>query len=209
MNFTGQFFKNLNHLHDIIKGLVCDSPQAMKHLFELFYKPLCLYAVRYVTNMHVAEDIVSDVMYRIWQNRHQGYQVETFREYLYSATRNSALNHLKQQQHRQAFSDEWANQLRNQLIEETPLDAMIAEENQSKLNSLIDSLPEQCRKIFLMSRLDNLSYEEIAAQLDISTNTVKYHIKTALQRLRAATDGILAWLILFGTVFLFYYSTKP
>jgi RNA polymerase sigma-70 factor (ECF subfamily) len=60
-----------------------------------------------------------------------------------------------------------------------------------------------------MSRVDNLSYEEIAAKMDISTNTVKYHIKTALQRLRAGTDGILAWLIIFGTVFLFFYSKRP
>ena len=170
---------------DIIEGLHRNSPHAMKQLFDLYYAPLCNYAARYTTCMPVAEEIVSDVMFKIWQNRHNSYRAETFREYLYTATRNTALNYLKQQQNQKKLSEKWAEQVRNGLIEETPLDTMITEELQSKLNSLMETLPEQCRKVFLMHRTDDMTYEEIAAQMDISVNTVKYHIKTALQKLRA------------------------
>ena len=134
--------------------------------------------------MPVAEEIVSDVMFKIWQNRHNSYRAETFREYLYTATRNTALNYLKQKQKQENLSERWAEQLRSELIEETPLDTMITKELQSELNSLINTLPEQCRHVFMMHRMDDMSYEEIAAQMDISVNTVKYHIKTALQKLR-------------------------
>ena len=181
---------------DIIEGLQQDSQQAMKRVFDLYYKSLCLYAMRYVTSTPVAEEIVSDVMCKIWQNRHTGYRAETFREYLYTATRNTALNHLKQQQNRKNLSDEWAEQLRNELIEETPLDAMITKELQSKLNSLMNALPEQSRKVFMMSRVEDMTYDEIAAQMDISPNTVKYHITTALQKLRSGIGNFLVWLIL-------------
>ena len=192
---------SLTQLNHIIEGLLRDSPEAMKQLFDLFYKPLCSYAVRYAQSMPIAEEIVSDVMFKIWQNRHQNYRPETFREYLITATRHTALNYLKQQQNHKTFSENWTEDLRNELIEETPLDMLIAKETLLKLNELIDSLPEQCRKVFLMSRMDEMSYDEIATQMNISTNTVKFHIKSALQKLHAGMDSLLVWLILFWTFF--------
>ena len=209
MDFIEQLSITLNQLKDIIEGLLKDSPQAMKRMFEMFYKPLCSYAVRYVQSMPVAEEIVSDVMYKIWQNRNKNYRSETFREYLYTATRNTALNHLKQQQNQRELSENWAEQYRGDLIEETPLDIMIAEETQSKLNRLIENLPEQCRKALMLSRMEDMSYDEIAAQMGISINTVKYHIKTALQKLRAELGTVLAWLIFLWTFSVIFFLHLP
>jgi RNA polymerase sigma-70 factor (ECF subfamily) len=169
----------------IIEDLLQDDPQAMKRLFELYYVPLCRYALRYTVSIDIAEEIVSDVMYKIWQNRYAGYYADTFREYLYTATHNTTLNYLKQQQNQKTLSDKWAEQIRNEMIENTPLDVLIGDEMQSNLARLMDMLPEQCRKAFIMSRVEDMTYEEIATQMDISVNTVKYHIKTALQKLRA------------------------
>ena len=199
----------LNQLKDIIEDLLRDSQQAMKGLYEMFYKPLCFYAVRYVASMPVAEEVVSDVMFKIWQNRNKGYRAETFRDYLYTATRNMALNYLKQRQNQRKLSDEWAEQLRYRLIDETPLDMMITEEMQTKVNSLINDLPEQCRKAFLMSRIDDMTYEEIAAQMDISPNTVKYHIKTALQKIRAGMGDLLVLIMLFLSFFWTFFTQMP
>jgi RNA polymerase sigma-70 factor (ECF subfamily) len=196
--FITILFQVSKDINDIIEGLLQDSSQAMKHLFDMFYKPLCCYAVRYVSSMSIAEEIASDVMLKIWQNRHHScYRAETFREYLFTATRNTALNYLKQQQNRRKLSDNWAEQFRDELIEETPLDTMISKETQSKVESLMETLPEQCRKVFLMSRMDDMSYEEIAIQTGISVNTVKYHIKTALHKLRDGIGNSLMLLLLF------------
>ena len=181
----------------------------MEGLYELYYKPLCCYAVRYVASMPVAEEVVSDVMYKIWQNRHNDYRADSFREYLFTATRNTALNYLKQQQKQKQLSDAWADMFRGELIEETPLDIMITEEMQTKLNRLIDTLPEQCRKVFLMSRLRDMTYEEIADQMNISPNTVKHHIKTALQKLRAGMGDLFIWLILFLSFFMIFFIYAP
>jgi len=194
---------------NIIEGLYRNVPQAMKGLYELYYKPLCCYAVRYVASMSVAEEVVSDVMCRIWQNRHSDYRADSFREYLFAATRNTAINYLKQQQKQKQLSDTWADGIREELIEETPLDIMITEEMQKKLNRLINTLPEQCRKAFLMSRIDDMTYEEIAAQMNISPNTVKHHIKTALQKLRVGIGDLLIWLILFLSFFMTFFIHAP
>jgi len=189
----------LHQIKNIIEDLRQDSPQAMKRMFDLFYRPLCFYALRYAQSMPVAEEIVSDVMYKIWLNRHNGYRPETFSDYLYAATRNTAINYKRQQKSQKQLSDEWVEEFRNDLIEETPLDTLINKETQSNLNNLINSLPEQCRKIFLMSRVDDMTYDEIADQMNISTNTVKYHIKTALQKLHSGIDSLIVWLMLMWT----------
>jgi RNA polymerase sigma-70 factor (ECF subfamily) len=176
---------------DIIKGLSRGDSLAMKKLFDLYYMPLCCYAKRYVASMIAAEEIVSDVMYRIWQNRNAAYHACTFSEYLYAATRNAVLNYLKRQQNIRKLADDFALQFRDELINETPLDNLIISELQSRFDSLMASLPEQCRRAYRMSRIDDMTYEEIAAQMNISTNTVKHHIKTALQKLRIGLSDFL------------------
>ena len=186
----------LHQLNSILEGLISDSPKAMKSIFDLFYKPLCVHAMRYAHSMPVAEEIVSDVMFKVWQNRHKGYRPDTFFDYLYTATRNNAINYMKHQQTQKLTPDNWTELLRDELIEETPLDLLIAKETLSNLNKLIDSLPEQCRKVFIMRRMEDLSYDEIADKMNISKNTVKFHMKTALQRLHAEIDSILVCLII-------------
>ena len=171
----------------------------MKLMFELYYAPLCHYAKRYIAATAIAEEIVSDVMYKIWQNRDVAYRVDTFREYLYASTRNTAINHLKRQQNIRKLTDNWAEQLRDELITETPLDQMIISELQLKFDSLIKTLPAQCRKAYRMSRVDDLTYEEIALQMGISINTVKHHIKTALRKLRIGLSDFMIWIFFLGS----------
>lgn len=188
---------------NIIEGLYKDDSQAMSRLYDLYYHQLCLYAVRYVTSVPIAEEVVSDVMYKIWQNRHNQYRPETFKEYLYTATRNTALNYLKQNAHRNELNDHWVEELRYNLIEESPLDKMISDEKISKINKIIDSLPEHCRNVFIMSRIEDMTYNEIAEKTGISLNTVKYHIKTALQKLHKEIDNFFVFFGFFLTLFSF------
>lgn len=167
----------------------------MKWLFDLYYTALCGYAKRYTNDPVAAEEVVSDVMLKIWQNRMYDYQADTFREYLFAATRNTSLNYLKQQQTRFSLLENWAEQLRNELIAETPLDKLLEAEIQKRFDEVINSLPEQTRMVFLLSREENLSYEEIAVRMGVSVNTVKYHMKSALQKLRMGLEDLLLILI--------------
>jgi RNA polymerase sigma-70 factor (ECF subfamily) len=183
----------------IITGLRRDDTRAMKALYELFYAPLCRYAGRFAGEAATAEEIVSDVMFKVWQNRQSAYRADTFREYLFTAVRNTAINYLEQQLRRRELAERWAERLRYDLIDETPLDELIVSELQQKIDRLVNSLPEQCRKAFCLSRSDNLTYEEIAARMHISVSTVKYHIKTALLKLRNGLGEFLIWISLLIT----------
>jgi RNA polymerase sigma-70 factor (ECF subfamily) len=178
---------------EIIGGLCRDDPRAMKSVYEHYYMPLCHYAGRYVGTAAVAEEIVSDVMYKVWQHRQSGYRADTFREYLFAAVRNTAINYLEQQRRRRDLAEEWAEQLRDELIGETPLDELLVSELQQKIDALVNALPEQCRKVYRLSRAGNLTYGEIAGRMQISVSTVKYHITTALLRLRNGLRDFLIW----------------
>jgi RNA polymerase sigma-70 factor (ECF subfamily) len=188
-------------IEEIIDGLRRNDARAMKPVYEHYYIPLCRYARRYVGTAAVAEEIVSDVMYKVWQRRHAGYHAATFGKYLYAAVRNTAINCLEQQQNRRSLAERWAEQLRNELIDETPLDELIVSELQQKFDDLVKSLPEQCRKAFCLSRTDNLTYEEIAGRMQISVSTVKYHITTALLKLRDGLRDFLIWACLLINLF--------
>jgi RNA polymerase sigma-70 factor (ECF subfamily) len=181
---------------DIISGLNQDDPRAMERVIEYYYASLCSFAKRYVGTVTLAEEVVSDVMFKVWQNRQTGYRPDTFREYLFMAVRNTAINYLEQQQNQRELAEEWAEKLRYELIEETPLDALIVSELQSKLDELMEALPEQCRKAFQLSRTEGLTYNEIADQMQISVNTVKHHIKVALLKLRDGLRDFLIWICL-------------
>jgi RNA polymerase sigma-70 factor (ECF subfamily) len=63
------------------------------------------------------------------------------------------------------------------------------------------SMPEQCRKAYQLSRTEGLTYEEIAGQMQISVNTVKYHIKTAIHKLRDGLSDFLMWICLLANHF--------
>ena len=167
----------------------------MNWLFERYYAALCGYAKRYTSSISIAEEVVGDVMLKVWKNRHNGYRTETFREYLFVATRYTALNYLNQQSAKQQVVDTWAEQLRHELIEETPLDRLLDAELKVYYEKLLHSLPEQSRTAFLLSREEGLSYEEIAQQMGISVNTVKYHIKVALQKIRIGLNDYLTFLL--------------
>ncbi len=201
MNINIQESEVVPKNNSIIDGLHRDDPRAMEQLFDLYYVLLCSYARRYVQDKTVAEEIVSDVMYKIWQNRYLIYYADTFREYLYTATRNTAINYLKKKKNQQKLTDSWVEQLRRELIDETPLDMLIVSELQSKHDNLMNELPEQCRRVYRLSRMNDMTYDEIAHQMDISINTVKHHIKTALLKLRIGLSDFLIWIFLYGIIF--------
>jgi RNA polymerase sigma-70 factor (ECF subfamily) len=186
---------------DIINGLQQGDTRAVERMMKQYYAPLCIFAKRYVGTATIAEEVVSDVMYKVWQNRQTGYHADTFREYLYTAVRNTAINYMKQEQNRRELTEKWAEQLRYELIEETPLDTLMVSELQARFGELMASMPEQRRKAYQLSRTEGLTYNEIADRMQISVNTVKLHIKTALLKLRDELSDFLIWICLLTNLF--------
>jgi len=161
--------------------------------FRLWYKPLCLYALNYLNNLEESEDVVQDVFYTLWNRSESGnLDVSSIKSYLFTSVRNRCLDLLKSSSHKTAKEDlERAESIE---VEEDSVMQNRAVQ-QAQMWTAIDSLPKQCRKILLMSKVDGMKYSEIANELGISENTVRNQMAKALSNLRTRVKKVVTLLM--------------
>ena len=155
----------------------------MESLFHYNYRPLCLYALHYLGNADSAEDVVQESFAALWEKLQEGVAISNRKAYLYMMVRNRCLDQLR----RKGIPTESLKPYDTYGISEDD-DAQERSQTEARLWTAIDSLPEKCRQIFLMSKRDGLKYMEIADELGISENTVRNQISKALKILK---DGVV------------------
>jgi RNA polymerase sigma-70 factor (ECF subfamily) len=174
---------------DIILRLKAGDNAAYKILYDEHYSALCLYAYKVLGNSYTARTVVNDVIFSIWKNR-STLQIQNLRAYLLTAVRNRCFNTLTEEKRRGNIYSELPedNYMQKQDMPHdkgsTPIDYLLAKELDRKILHSINKMPQQTREIFLLSRYADLKYHEIADQLAVSVDVVKYHIKQAIFRLR-------------------------
>jgi RNA polymerase sigma-70 factor (family 1) len=146
------------------------------------YKSFFLMACRYLRDPEQAKEIVNDVFIKLWEDG-AGLNIESsLKSYIYKAVINRSINALNKQKReltqRMEINTEPEDSYELRQIEENEL--MV------KLYAAIEKLPEQCRRVFEMSRFEELKQQEIADKLGISIKTVKNHITIALKQLSAS-----------------------
>ena len=163
----------------------------MEELFRYNYRPLCLYALHYLGDSDMAEDVVQECFATLWEKLEAGLAVANRRAYLYMTVRNRCLDQLR----RKGMQTESLKPYDTYGIIDAD-DAQERSQIEARLWTAIDSLPEKCRDVFLMSKRDGLKYEEIATELGISENTVRNQISKALKVLK---DGAIK-------IFMFFFG---
>jgi RNA polymerase sigma-70 factor, ECF subfamily len=185
----------------IIDSIKSGDKKAYEMLFKGYYSNLCKYARNIVRNEATAEDLVMDIFIKIWESGTELVINTSLPGYLYRCVHNHCLNYLTRK-HKQfiELNDETIDRL-NKIIPPDMLDDANANMNltvlQSKIEKGIEQLPEACRKIFVMSRTEELSHNEIANRLNISENTVKVQIYRALVKLRLHLQEFLPGMFIF------------
>lgn len=186
---------------NIIEHLQKGEEDAFRYIYDKYYGYLCAVAKGYLCDDELSETVVGDVIYNIWEMREKLNIHTSLRSYLIRSVKNRAINYLQQEYISKEVS---VNSLQDYteiesfyfIEEEHPLEKILETELESAITSAIDNLPEECRKAFVMSRFHGMKYEEIAARMGISVNTVKYHIKNALSRLRIDLKDYLMILLI-------------
>ena len=148
-----------------------NDDQAFGQLYMLYIQNLQLFANSIIKNQELAEDIVSDVFLKIWQNRATINKIENFKLYLYISTKNTALNYLSRHFSKEIISlDEMS--LNIPAVTYNPEQLMITSEAVKKIEYEIQNLPLRCRLIFKLAKEDGLKYNDIAKLLNISVKTI-------------------------------------
>lgn len=159
-------------------------------LFHHFAGRLLTFANSMLGSKDAATEVVDDVWVRIWKNRESLSQVDNIRIYLYTATKNSALNYLSRKA--KAMITEPFNDITIQLSDEySPEQQMITEEIFKKIHTAVQDLPPRCKMIFKLVREDGLKYREVAEILKISQNTVDAQMVIAVRKIKDAIGNNL------------------
>ena len=161
-----------------------DPTMGCELLFKRYYRVLCSHAVRFVYSRAIAEDIVSEVFTGFWEKRSFEHIQSSYRAYLFTMVRNRSLNYIKKE-----FGKGQSAGLDPEVdfaVVEDPALIMQADELNELIEKTIQSLPNKCQLVFLMSRLEGKKNILISSELNISVKAIEAHITKALDRLRKA-----------------------
>ncbi len=163
------------------------AEEAFDAIFRAWYEPLVRAAAAMLRDRAAAEEVVQDMMLTLWRRRDTLAVGESLKAYLYQATRNRALNHIRRlrvEQRGEPFA-----------LERAPThpvaDAALGERELAEaIRDAVAGLPPRCREVFELSRMRGLTYAEIASTLEISVKTVEVQMGKALRVLR---ERLAAW----------------
>lgn len=159
--------------------------EAYELLFRKYYPSLCLFAKRYVNDMDTAREVIQDLFIYLWEQRKELTVRQSFKSYVFRAAQYNCI--------RRKENDRKTGVPMSVLPETTYEDVTFHNnleyaELKEKIMESIDGLPEQCQKVFRLSRFDQLKYSEIALQLGISVKTVETQISKAMRMIQQSVD---------------------
>ena len=177
------------------------NEKAFEMVFRQFYALLCNYTCSILKDKDEAEEVVQNLFFNLWNKREKLEITTSLKAYLYRAAHNDCLNRIKHGKVKTVYAEDYKSVAGNAYDDSSKM--LDAKELNKKINTSIDELPEQCGIVFRLSRFENLKYNEIVIQLNISVKTVENHMGKALKLLREKLKDylpLLLWLILFDKV---------
>ena len=168
-----------------IKGI--EEDEIFRNLFIDYYPSLISFALYYVGDKTIAEDLVQEVFVKLWETRERWSAVDDFSAYVYQMVRFKCFNYLRAEKIRNEATRSFTEE-----IDITEINNYIAEETFRLVMNSMEDLPPACRTVFSLT-LEGYSAKEIAEKLDIAVETVKKQKQVARKILKEK----------FGKLFLF------
>ncbi len=166
-----------------IKLLEMAKVTDFEKLFYSLYPSLCRKAHKYIENKEVCEDIVQECFIKYWENCEKEKAIKNPTSYLNTAIKNNCIGYLKQQKHKDNIDDPKLQGLLGTIItdEDENKDQTNQIDEQEIIRQALSLLPEKCKQIFELSKIQHKSYKGIAEHLNISTKTVENQMGKALK----------------------------
>ncbi|MEQ6118399.1 RNA polymerase sigma-70 factor [Reichenbachiella sp. MALMAid0571] len=168
---------------DIVSDFRAGHVAAFESIFHKLYARLCSFSLSYTRDNAATEEIVGDSFLIVWNKREQFKDINGLKSYLYTTVKNASLDYLKKSGEAIPIDINTPDSTKNMEFR------MIEEETHSMLYSALDSLPAKCRRVFELSCLDGVKYQDIADEMQISLNTVKSQRARAIQLLKDHFKG--------------------
>ena len=174
-----------NDITVLIYDLCANSDEiSYKKLFYLLFPRLKRFAFDFLRSKELAEEVASDIMFMVWDNRLRLKEVNNINVYLMVAVKNRCINILKQQ-NATRVSPLHLEDENNLPVELNPEQIYIRSEMERKIKTAVNLLPDRCQLIFKMVREEKMSYKEVSEILNISVKTVDAQLVTAMKKITA------------------------
>lgn len=171
-----------------------DNYTKFEVLFNQYYSGLVVYASHFIGSRENAEDLVHDLFIQLWEDIRL-LDTENIKAYLFTSVRHRSLNHLTHLKIRNEYQEKILQQ--GNITGLLTWEYYVEEELRQHIETAINHLAPQARKIFLMSRFDHKTATAIAAELGLSPRTVEKHIEVALKSLKKELADYLPASLLF------------
>lgn len=167
---------------ELIEGIIRSDVSSYEEVYRHWFPLLRTFVFGMVKDSARAEDIAQNVLMKLWLRRERLDSTLSLKNWLFVLARNEIFNVLKSKGHRMlSYTDELPEKADSEYVTE---ERLYVDEAQSRMTSLLSSMPEKRREVFLLSRQGNMDAEEIARRMQISPRTVEKHLELALRELR-------------------------
>lgn len=178
---------------EFLSGLKSGDEKVFRLIMEQWYSRLFNFARGYLNNEENAREVIQDVFLLLWEQRLKLAEDTVINAYLFTLTRNRCIDMIRREklvlQFRNDKQDEYRRLTENyNALSDTILDNIFADELQDEIDRAINSLTDQCKKVFILSRRNGLKNREISEELNLSLKTVESHITKALRQIRTIIE---------------------
>lgn len=172
----------LHNESSLLEQVALGSEAAFRRLYDVYSGLIYSVALQHLKQQALAEDVVQTVFLKVWEQRETLQTVRSFSPWLYTLCRNTIIGHLRKMGSQQNYR----SYIKGCMMPcaESPETTFIRRDLQSLIQHALEELSPQQRLAFQLQRDEGLSYEDIAAQMGIATNTVKVHLYKANQCIR-------------------------
>jgi len=178
---------------ELLLKLSCDDQNAFDEIYRRYWSDMFGSAYNLLREREACMDIVQELFIWLWEHRYS-LNVLSLRPYLLVSVKFKVANYIKKDKVRSSFFDQLKKiEEPYELIE----DSVEVKEMLAIINHFTNQLPDKCRKIFLLSRHEQLSNKEISERLNISVKTVENQMTIALRKLRSSLAKISSFLLFF------------
>jgi len=180
---------------EILKKVASGDRQAFNELFTKYHRYLVSIAYKYTQDIDISRDLSQEVFLDVWKRRTKIDISISFKSFIRRAVINQSISKNRGKKHFSEIDDA------NLSIPSSDNSAQQVEfsELQEKINEIVSGLPDRCKQIFELSRFENKSHKQIAAELNISTKTIENQMTKALKALRNGLkkSGLMSLIHLF------------
>jgi RNA polymerase sigma-70 factor (ECF subfamily) len=200
MRFYYKIFEILIKDHDtqLVEELHQGDVRAFDKLFEVYATKLYGFVLKFLKSESDAEDVVQTVFVKVWERRSTLQKEASFKSYLFTIAYNDVLKIFRSRSYQQAYHRELITQsdVHDHLNDRVDFQSVL-----TRVDELVEQLPERRKTIFIKSRKEGLSAKEIALELNISSSVVDNNISEALKFLRKHLKNETLAVILYFSLF--------